>query len=192
MAKEGTMPKTYLFMMVSLDGFFEGPDHSLDWHNVDQEFVPFAIRQLDDTGVILFGRRTYEMMAAFWPSEAAVASDPETAKRMNGAPKVVFSNSLREARWQNTRLAPGDLLRETVEALRQKEQKDIAVFGSSDLAVSLLRLGLLDELRIMVNPVVLGAGKRLFEGIDRPLDLRLYAAQTFTSGNVLLRYRPKS
>ena len=187
------MPKTYLFMMVSLDGFFEGPNHDLDWHNVDQEFVAFAVRQLDDTGVILFGRRTYEMMAEFWPSEAAVASDPETARRMNDTPKIVFSNTLREARWQNTTLVPGDRLhlQQTVEALRQNEQKDIAVLGSSDLAVSLLQMGLLDELRIMVNPVVLGAGKRLFEGIDRPLDLRLYAAQTFTSGNVLLRYRLK-
>ncbi len=173
-------------MMVSLDGFFEGPDHNLDWHNVDQEFVAFAVRQLDDTGTILFGRRTYEMMAGFWPSEAAVASDPETAKRMNDTPKVVFSNTLREARWQNTRLFPGDRLKETVEALKQGDGKDIAVLGSSDLAVSLLQMGLLDELRIMVNPVVLGAGKRLFEGIDRPLDLRLYAAQTFTSGNVFV------
>ncbi len=186
------MPKTYLFMMVCLDGFFEGPDHDLYWHNVDQEFVAFAIRQLDDTGTILFGRRTYEMMAAFWPSEAAVASDPETAKRMNETPKVVFSNTLREARWRNTTLVPGDRLKDTVEALKRNEQKDIAVLGSSDLSVSLLRLGLLDELRIMVNPVVLGAGKRLFEGIDRPLDLRLYAAQTFTSGNVFLRYQPKN
>jgi dihydrofolate reductase len=186
------MTKTYLFLMVSLDGFFEGPGHDLDWHNVDREFVAFAIRQLDDTGVLLFGRRTYEMMAEYWPSEAAVASDPETAKRMNGAPKVVFSNTLREARWQNTTLVPGDRLKDTVEGLKRNEQKDIAVLGSSDLAVSMLRLGLLDELRIMVNPVVLGAGKRMLEGTDGELDLRLSSMQSFMNGNVLLRYHPRA
>ena len=172
------MRTTYLFMMVSLDGFFEGPDHDLSWHNADEEFDRFTIDQLNETDTILFGRRTYEMMAAFWPSEAAAAADPETARRMNDTPKVVFSKTLGKADWQNTRLVR-DGLRETVEDLKRRPGKDIAVFGSSDLSVSLLQMGLLDELRLMVNPVVLGDGKRLFEGIRDRLALTLMSTRTF-------------
>jgi len=185
------MRKTYLFMMVSLDGFFEGPDHDIYWHNADEEFDRFTIDQLGEVGTILFGRKTYEMMASFWPTETAKASDPIVAEKMNATPKIVFSKTLEKAEWQNTRLVR-DGVKETVEDLKRQPGKDIAVFGSSDLAVSLLQMGLLDELRIMVNPVVLGGGKRLFEGIRDRLDLTLVNTRTFRNGNVLLYYQPKS
>ena len=185
------MRKTFLFMMVSVDGFFEGPNHDLNWHNVDEEFDRFTIEQLDEIDTILFGRKTYQMMAAFWPSDAATANDPIVAEKMNTTPKVVFSKTLEHADWQNTRLVR-DGVRETVEDLKRQPSKDIAVFGSSDLAVSLLQMGLLDELRIMVNPVVLGGGKHLFEGIrDRPT-LTLVKTRTFGNGNVLLYYQRKT
>jgi len=184
------MRKTYVFMMVSVDGFFEGPDHDLYWHNTDEEFDRFTIDQLNETGTILFGRRTYEMMASFWPSETAKANDPIVAEKMNTTPKIVFSKTLEKAEWQNTRLVR-DGVKETVEDLKRQPGKDVAVFGSSDLAVSLLQLGLLDELRIMVNPVVLGGGKHLFEGIGGRVNLTLFAIRTFDSGNALLYYQPK-
>ncbi len=185
------MRKTYLFMMVSLDGFFEGPNQELDWHNVDEEFDEFTIDQLDETDTILFGRKTYEMMASFWPSDVAKENDPIVAEKMNTTAKVVFSKTLEKADWQNTRLVR-DGVKETVEDLKRQPGKDIAVFGSSDLSVSLLQLGLLDELRIMVNPVVLGDGKRLFEGMRDRLSLRLLKTRSFRSGNVLLYYQPKT
>ena len=185
------MRKTYLFMMISIDGFFEGPDHDLYWHNVDQEFVRFAVDQLSATDTILFGRKTYEMMASFWPTDEAKAADPLTAAAMNETPKVVFSRTLEKAEWQNTRLVR-DGVKEAVEDLKRQPGKDIAVFGSSDLAVSLFQVGLLDELRIMVNPVVLGGGKRLFEGIDGRLNLTLIASRAFGNGNVLLAYQVKT
>jgi dihydrofolate reductase len=185
------MRKAYLFMMVSLDGFFEGPDHDISWHNVDEEFDRFAIDQLNETGTILFGRKTYEMMASFWPSDTAKEADPETAERMNTTPKVVFSRTLEKADWQNTTLGR-DGVKEAVEDLKRQSGKDIAVFGSSDLSVSLLQMGLLDELRIMVNPVVLGEGKRLFEGIRGRLALTLVNTRTFANGNVLLYHQPKA
>ena len=183
------MGKVFLFMMVSLDGFFEGPNHEIDWHNVDGEFNEFAIEQAKDVGTILFGRRTYELMASYWPTESAMKDDPVVAGMMNNTPKIVFSRTLAEAEWNNTRLVKGNV-GEEVSKLKRMPGKDVAIFGSSDLAVSLAKDGLIDEFRIMVNPVVLGGGKRLFEGMEDKLSLKLVKTRTFKSGNVLLYYQP--
>ena len=177
-------------MMISLDGFFEGPNHELDWHNVDAEFDEFATAQLRETGEILFGRVTYEMMSKFWPSGQAKEEDPVVAELMNTLPKTVFSKTLKQAGWENTKLVSGDMAGE-VRRLKKESGKEIAVFGSSDLAVGLLRQGLLDELRIMINPVVLGQGKRLFQGWDGQLKLELRSDRRFESGNVLVVYMVK-
>jgi len=177
-------------MMTTLDGFFEGPDHDISWHNTDMEFEKFAIEQLKTVDTILFGRVTYEMMASFWPSPAVLETDPETAKYMNELPKVVFSKTLYEADWQNTRLVK-DNIKEEIRNLKAKTEKDIAIFGSSDLTVSLAELGLVDEYRIMVNPVVLGKGKTLMQGIKEQLKLKLIKSRTFANGNILLTYVPE-
>lgn len=182
------MRKLFLFMMTSLDGYFEGPDHDLSWHNVDEEFVEFAIEQLQTIDTILFGRRTYEMMASFWSSEEALKTDPETAKLMSETPKVVFSRTLQEAKWHDTRLATRDVKDEVME-LKRQPGKDIAVFGSSNLCLSLLDDNLLDELRIMINPIAIGEGRPLFAGIGHRLKLQLADTRKFASGNVLLTYR---
>ncbi|HEY7357494.1 MAG TPA: dihydrofolate reductase family protein [Ktedonobacterales bacterium] len=182
------MRNIFLFMMVTLDGFFEGPDHSIDWHNVDEEFNEFAIDQLHELDTLLFGRVTYEGMASFWPTPFAQENDPIVADLMNTTPKIVVSTTLERAEWENSRLVKANVAEE-ITKLKQQPGKDIAVFGSSDLAVSLLQLGLLDELRLMVNPVVLGSGKRLFAGLDKQLHLKLLKTRTFNSGNVLLRYQ---
>lgn len=182
------MRKLFLFMMVSVDGFFEGLNHQLDWHNTDAEFADFAIQQLDQVDVIIFGRRTYEMMAAFWPAEHARQVDPLTAERMNTLPKIVFSRTLEKATWSNTRLY-GDGVAEVLNDLKSQAGKDLAVFGSSNLCLTLLKLGLLDELRIMVNPVVLGQGNTLFDGLKETQRLSLNSTRTFESGNVLMTYR---
>ena len=185
------MRKLFLFMMVSLDGYFEGSDHDLSWHNADSdEFQKFAIDQLGTIDTILFGRRTYEMMASFWRSEEALKTDPKTAKLMNETPKVVFSRTLQATKWQNNRLAARGV-KDEVTALKQQPGKDIAVFGSSNLCLSLLEDNLLDELRIMVNPVIIGQGTPLFAGVKHRKKFRLAGMRTFTSGNVLLTYQPK-
>lgn len=183
------MRKLFLFMMVSLDGYFEGPDHDLSWHNTDEEFVRFAIEQLDTIDTILFGRRTYDMMAEFWPSKQAIETDPETAERMNEISKVVFSRTLENVTWENSRLGSTDVRDEVME-LKQAPGKDIAVFGSSNLCLSLLEDNLLDELRIMVNPVIIGAGTPLFAGINHRTQFKLANTREFASGNVLLTYIP--
>jgi dihydrofolate reductase len=176
-------------MLVSLDGFFEGPNHEIDWHNVDEEFNEFAIRQLDDVDMLLFGRVTYQMMAAYWPTPVAIESDPIVAGKMNNTAKIVVSRTLERAEWSHTRLVREHAADE-IAKLKQQPGKDLAIFGSSDLTVSLMQAGLVDEFRIMVNPVVLGGGKRLFEGLHDRAKLKLLRTRTFKSGNVLLYYRP--
>jgi dihydrofolate reductase len=183
--------KIFLFMMVSVDGYFEGPNHDISWHNVDSEFVDFAILQLDEADTLIFGRRTYELMAGFWPSDQAIKADADTARRMNAYKKLVFSTSLKSVDWNNSELHK-DHVSSVLKQLKNGAGKDIAVFGSSNLCLTLLSRGLLDEIRIMVNPVVLGAGTQLFDGIDSPLHLSLAKSKTFKSGNVLLTYVPGS
>jgi dihydrofolate reductase len=182
---------------LSLDGDFEGLNHDLSWHNVDHEFNKFAIEQLRETGLILFGRRTYQLMEGFWPKAAV---DPgtspdnrEIARLINNAEKIVFSRTLDSVRetenWRNVKLRRKV---DPVEIRRLKEMpgKDIWV-GTSDLALSFIKEDLIDEFRFMINPVVVGGGRRIFEGLNRKLDLELTESRKFASGNVLLYYRPR-
>src|SRR5229473_5910355 len=152
--------KVILFNLITLDGFFEGPNQDISWHNVDEEFNEFAIEQLDTMGAIIFGRVTYGGMASYWPTEIALADDPAVAGKMNRIPKFVFSKSLDQADWSNTTLLKGDLAQEITQ-LKQQPGKDLFIFGSGRLAANLTRLGLIDEYRLIVNPVVLGNGTPL-------------------------------
>jgi dihydrofolate reductase len=179
------MANLITFNLVSLDGFFEGPDHTIDWHNVDDDFNVFAAEQLDRLGGLLFGRVTYELMASYWPT--ASTDDPVT-ERMNALPKFVASRTLRSVDWHNSRLLGSDLAGE-IRTLKQSTDGDIAIFGSGRLIASLMPLGLIDVHGIMVNPVILGRGTPLFEGVQDRSDLTLIDARPFVSGNVLLRYR---
>ena len=181
------MSKLILFNLISLDGFFAGPDGDIDWHNVDEEFNDFAIEQLGTAGGLIFGRITYQMMASYWPTPEAMASDPAVAGRMNDLPKIVFSKTLEGVDWRNTRLVKGDAV---AEARRLKEQPgpELFIFGSADLAATFTRAGLIDEFRVLINPVVLGKGQPLFTDVDGPVALRLLNARIFRNGNVLLYY----
>jgi dihydrofolate reductase len=183
------MRKVIFFMLTSLDGYFEGPDIDINWHNVNDEFNEFAIQQTGEFGVLLFGRVTYELMAGYWPTEAAKRDDPIVAGLMNSLPKFVFSKTLQKVDWENTRLVK-DNFAEAVSKLKQEAGKDIAIFGSSDLTVTLMEQGLVDEYRIMINPIVLGDGKPLFKGVKNKINLKLIKTKTFKSGNVLLYYKP--
>jgi dihydrofolate reductase len=183
------MRKVLFFMLTSLDGYFEGPDHDISWHNVDEEFNEFAINQLNSVDTLLFGRVTYELMAAYWPTPQAIENDPVVADKMNTLPKLVFSRTLKKVSWQNTKIIAANF-GEEIRALKSQPGKDMIIFGSSDLAVSFIELGLIDEFRILVNPVVLGRGKILFQGIQNQYYLKLARTQQFKSGNVLLVYIP--
>ena len=181
------MAKLALFMMVSLDGYIEGSNHDLSWHNVDQEFNDFAAKQLDEAGTLVFGGKTYQMMYEFWPSDSGKKDDPVVAEKMNSMPKIVISDVLTEANWNNTRLIK-DNIDTKLKKLKEESAKDLLVLGSNNLCVSLLKMGLLDELRLMINPVVVGSGTPLFASINNLLKLKLQNERKFNSGNVLLTY----
>jgi dihydrofolate reductase len=182
------MKKVILFNMLTVDGFFEGPGNDIEWHNVDEEFNQFAIEQTGTAGALLFGRRTYELMAGYWPTRQAVHDDPQVAGLMNSLPKVVFSHTLRKADWNNTRIASGDL-KDEIAALKAEPGSDLFVFGSGELARSLINLDLVDEYRLMINPVLLGQGTPMFKDLGERHDLKFLAARPFRSGNILISYR---
>jgi dihydrofolate reductase len=186
------MRKIFLFMMVTLDGFFEGIDHDLSWHHVDGEFNVFAAKQMQEAGVLLFGRRTYELMEGFWPNYDPDDEDNTIVRdQMDMMPKIVVSRTMKTVHetkdWQNATLLQ-TLDPKEITKLKEQKGKPIMVLASSQLCVGLLQLGLLDELRIMVNPVVIGKGTRLFDGIDKKLDLTLQGERKFGNGNILLTY----
>jgi dihydrofolate reductase len=174
--------------MVTVDGFFEGENHNIDWHNTDEEFQEFAIQQLENMDAILFGRVTYKMMANYWPSEDAILSDPIVSNFMNSAKKYVFSTTLQTADWNNSTLIKENV-EEEVRKLKEMDGKEIGIFGSADLSASLIKMGLVDEIRIIVNPVLLGSGTPLFHGLKAHKNLKLNSSRVFKNGNVLLNYQ---
>ncbi len=183
------MGKLIMFNLVTLDGFFAGPDGEIDWHRVDAEFNDFAIAQLNSAAGLVFGRKTYELMAGYWPTESGIRDDPIVAGKMNNLPKLVVSRTLHKADWNNTRLVK-EKVGEEITRLKQSPGKDWLLFGSGNLAVTLTQLGLIDEYRLMVNPVVLGNGQPLFQDVPARLAFTLTNNKTFGNGNVLLSYRP--
>jgi dihydrofolate reductase len=177
------MNRIFSFHLVSVDGYYQGPEGEFDWPNIDEEFEAFSVAQLKEVDTLVFGRRTYEHMAEYWPTERALQSDAEITRLMNSRAKIVVSHTLTEAEWHNTEVI-------TDPRLLRERSGTLAVFGSSELTASLLAAGLIDELRIMVHPVVLGEGVPLFHTAVRRHRLALTQSRTFVSGNVLLTYRP--
>jgi dihydrofolate reductase len=179
------MRKLFSFNLASLDGFFEGPDHEIDWHNVDEEFNDFAVEQTSSVDMIIFGRKTYQLMESYWPTPSAIADDPAVADLMNSLPKIVFSRTLDQANWNNTRLIKDNAADELMK-IKQQPGKDLAIFGSANLISSLMDV--IDEHRVMINPVLLRRGNPLFKDTGDPIKLSLVNVRTFNSGNILLTY----
>jgi dihydrofolate reductase len=173
--------------LVTLDGYFEGPEKwSLDWHDLvwGDELETFSLEQAEAADTLLFGRVTYQGMAAYWRS-----ADGAVADFMNGVTKVVFSGTLEEASWENTRLVSSDAAEE-VARMKREPGRDILVFGSAELASSLLDRGLVDELRIGVVPLVLGQGTPFFKARETRLHMEHVGTRPLESGCVILSYRP--
>lgn len=180
------MAKLIMWNLMTLDGFVEGPNHDLSWHfDVwGEELERLSIEQGHNAGALLFGRRTYDLMAGHWPGEKG-----EVADFMNGLPKFVFSRTITESSWNNTRVFASDI-KETVAMLKRDTAKDIYLFGSANLAASLIAHGLIDEFRIGVCPVILGSGTPLFKESTERLKLKLLDAKPYSTGIVVLRYEP--
>jgi len=184
------MRRVWFFMMTTANGYYERGPWVIDWHRTDEEFNEFAIQQLGTVDTLLFGRKTYEGMAAYWPSPDAMRDDRVVAAKMNDTPKIVFSRTLERADWTNTRVARGDA-RDELATLKRAPGGDMLLLGSSDLAASLAERGLIDEYRLMVNPIALPEGKPVLKGLGADLHLELANVRQFANGNVLLTYRPR-
>ncbi len=181
------MKKLIFQMSVSLDGYVEGPNHEIDWHLVDEEFNAYALQMLTASDVLIMGRKTYELMAGYWPT--AADNDLVVKEKMNSTPKLVFSRTLKKVEWQNSRLAVGSIADE-VARLKQVPGDGLLPVGGSELAVSFLEQGLMDELRIILTPILLGGGKIVFDGIKKRYPLRQLSTKAFKSGNVVVTYEP--
>jgi dihydrofolate reductase len=185
------MGKLIYSLNVSLDGFVETPDHGLDWAVVDDEVHSWFNDQARALDASLYGRRMYELMAHYWPTgdtdPAATDAMREFARIWKPMPKIVFSTSLDRVD-HNARLVQGDV-GPVLEELRREFAGDIDV-GGPNLAGQFVRRGLVDEYRLVVHPVVLGAGTPFWPDLDTPLPLRLVETRSFASGAELRSYVP--
>ena len=179
------MAKVVISSFISLDGFTEAPNREMVPPKPSPDlFRHFIEPNIDGGGVFVYGRVTYEGMVAYWTSPAA---DPKEAARLASMRKVVFSRTLQTANWGDVTIARGDIPGE-VARLKRETDKEITVLGSANLANGFIKAGLVDEYRLLVNPIVLGAGTPLFQGGYNRFSLKLVEARPFDSGSVLLTY----
>jgi len=181
------MKKLTVFNLVTLDGYFAGQGGDISWHNVDEEFQELAKEASNSGNTLLFGRVTYELMAGYWPTPEAIKNDPIVARGMNSATKIVFSRTLNKVDWNNTRLVKNDMLSE-IRKLKQESGKDLTILGSGSIVSQLAQERLIDEYQILLNPIVIGKGKTMFEGVKDRFSLKLTKTRVFGNGNVLLNY----
>jgi dihydrofolate reductase len=177
------MRKITAGLFVSLDGVTESPDQwQLPYFN--EEMAQTIQQAMAESDTMLLGRRTYEEFAAYWAHQP---SDAPFAEHMNTTPKLVVSTTLKTVEWQNSSLLGGDVFAQ-VRKLKEQPGRNIAMTGSVTLVRSLLREGLLDRLDLLVCPIVLGKGGRLFEDIGEQIPLKLVESRTFATGVLSLSY----
>ena len=186
------MGKIVYMLSVSLDGFMEGPDHDISWHHVDEEVHRYFNDLLRPMAAFIHGRRTYELMADYWPTaDKAPDATPlivDFAHIWRDMPKVVFSRTLESVDW-NSRLERGDPV-EVVTKLKAETDGRLEVAGAT-LAAPIVQAGLVDEYRIVVAPTAVGGGTPFFPTLPSWISLRLLENRTFPGGTVLLRYEAK-
>jgi dihydrofolate reductase len=184
------MRKIILFTSISLDGYIEGPNGELDWQTVDEELHGHFNDVLKTMSAFLCGRVMHEMMAGFWPTADADPSAPAVMAEYAGIwrdmPKIVFSRTLDHADWNATIMRDVDV--DAITALKRQPGGDMSL-GGADLAATFMKLGLVDEYRIYIHPVLVGQGKPLFPSPGALVGLELAETRTFGSGVVLLHYR---
>jgi dihydrofolate reductase len=183
------------FVHLTLDGCFAGPRGEIDWFKAiksDTEYEAYTHDQSESGNTLIFGRTTYEIMKSYWPTPAAIASDPRMAQVVNTNPKIVFSTTLRSVaegpNWKNITLLqeidPADIARRKAQA-----GADFTILGSGTVVRQFGNLGLIDEYCLVIVPIVLGAGKPLFQNVKQT-SLELLEFRSFKNGLALLRYRP--
>jgi dihydrofolate reductase len=186
------MRKVIFSINITLDGFFEGPHRELDWAIADDDLHNYYARLLKNASIILFGRVTYELMASYWPTVSNDPSIPEGvinfANALNPLPKMVFSNTLQHVGWNTTVLKA--VVPDEIKKMKTEPGGDIILGGGAVIGQSFFHYGLVDEIQLMVHPVVIGAGRGLFQGIDNGMKLKYLRSQILQSGAVALCYQP--
>jgi len=190
------MRKLAVFNHVSLDGFFVDGSNGMSWAHggrttQDPEWDAFVAENAGGNSTLLFGRVTYELMAGYWPTPLAAKNDAVVAQRMNQLPKVVFSRTLQQASWSNTRLVRNNLAAE-VRKMKNEPGESLVIFGSGNIISQLASEGLIDEYQFVVNPLVLGQGRTMFSTITQKVNLKLVRSRAFRNGNVYLCYESGS
>jgi dihydrofolate reductase len=184
------MRKLSVFNSVSLDGYFTDDHGDLSWtHKADPEWTEFVSGNAQGGGALMLGRKTYEMMASFWPTPQAIEFNRAVAEGMNRMEKIVFSRTLQKASWQNTKVLNGDLAAE-VAKLKQASGPDMVILGSGSIVAQLTQARLIDTYQVVLNPVVLGRGRTMFDGVRERGSLKLEKSRQFSNGNVVLWYQP--
>ncbi|MEP6833760.1 MAG: dihydrofolate reductase family protein [Gemmatimonas sp.] len=180
-----------VFNSVTLDGYFTGVDGDMNWaHKNDPEWIEFTQSNAKGDSVLLFGRKTYDMMKSFWPTPAATQTMPDVAKKMNSAQKFVFSRTLKEATWENTQVINGDITK-AVRKLKSEAGPDMLLMGSGEIISQLTAAGLIDGYQVVTVPVIIGAGRTMFEGVKEKVNLERTNTRSFGNGNVVNWYTLK-
>ncbi len=184
------MGSLHAFTFITLNGYYKGLEEDISWHRHGDEESSFASESMEGRkSILVFGRKTYEQMASWWPSTMALENMPEVAAGMNESSKLVFSKTLEKAEWQNTRLVQTDMIDE-IKNLKNDPNVVMTILGSGSVVMQLAEAGLIDTLQIMIDPVALGQGTPLFSGLTKKLDFQLTNSKVFKSGVVLLDYLP--
>jgi dihydrofolate reductase len=183
------MRKIVVMNRISIDGCFAGPNGEIDWFIHDPE-VDAAVHEFMSPDTVLFGRLTYQMFEGYWPAVTlepnASPGDRALADDLTRMTKVVFTKTLQDSTWENTRLIQSDPV-EYARELKGGSGPDITIFGSGSIVQQLAGAGLVDKYLLIVTPIVLGNGKPLFKDGDL-FSLKLVETQSFKSGNVVLHY----
>ncbi len=184
------MRKLTVFNFITLNGFYKGKNEDISWHKHGDEESAFAAEGSKSGSVLLFGRVTYQMMESYWPTQMAKQNSPDVAEGMNQSEKVVFSRTLKSTNWDNSRIVRTNPVEE-VKRMKKENGSDLTVLGSGTIVTQLAENNLIDTYMLMVDPVVLGEGTPIFQGIKHQPDLKLIDTRKFKSGVVLLTYNPK-
>ncbi len=184
------MRKLSSFTFLSLDGYYKGIDEDITWHRHGEEENQYSEDSLESNNILLFGRTTYEVMYSFWPTPMAAKLFPKVALGMNKAAKIVFSNSFQSVYWNNTQIMNGNII-DTIRRLKSTEGDNLSILGSGSMVRQFSESALIDSYQIMIDPVVLGKGTSLFNGMKNKLDLELVDTRVFKSGVILLIYQKR-
>ncbi|MFC5822175.1 dihydrofolate reductase family protein [Nonomuraea harbinensis] len=180
------MRRLFLHINVSLDGYIATPSGDIDWRFADQEFQDHIDALLESIDGMVFGRTAFEQLAGYWPTAGDEVSATQR-RRMHELPKYLLSHEPAGVEWHNSHWL-GDDPAKALSELKRQDGRDIALFAGGQAAVSAIRLGILDQVRLVVNPALLGGGTRLFDGAYSEADLKLTGSHHFTSGALLLTY----